>query len=406
MLAALLPLIEAMSAEGAAGGTAAGLGGGVAEGGLLTRLLGVGGGNAAFGSEVELGGALRKISDLQASIQQSQEAMAQKRQRQEEIAARAREDERKYAFSDPGHQQQMADLVRQQQAHLEEIRQAQKERDALRSRAAVTTDPSAARAASFTQMAGAVGAIGAVSSFTSSRPQDPFRLMDLGNPLTLMRKLFNRGQAGVSAAGDAAANVGGFLAGPTNAGIIGDAVGTGRKLAGDVLGAHPAELVRDISQLPQKIKNWGEALVESQRSISRFNGVLALTFAEQERRGVIRAIQSGGRTGGATSELSGKLQDLYDQIQPIKDQVTIVSARALTVGVDYLSKILKALEAFQPLIDDAVRRIIGYSKEEYEQWKKDEAALQRAQQRANAGPIIKGLNDAIRRKDRLGVAKR
>jgi hypothetical protein len=411
MLAALLPLLEALGAEGAAGGTAAGLGGGVAaEGGvgsLLGRILG-GGGGQAFGSQAEMGGALRKISDLQATIQSAQQEMEQKRQRQEQIAQQARENERKYAFSDPAHGQQMADLVRQQQEHLAEMKRAQRERDALQSRVAMTNDPGSGRMASMSQMLGVVGAIGAVSSLQRQKPEDPIRAMDFANPMNLIRKLWNRGTNAAGAAGQAGANAGSFVAGPTNSGIIGDAAGTGRQMLGDLM--HPTRLVRDISELPQKIKNWGEALVESQRGISRFNGTLALTFAEQERRGVIRAIQSGGRTGGATSELSGKLQDLYDQIQPMKDTVTVVVARGLTVAVDYLSKILKSVEAMVPAMREIERRFLGMSKEQFKEFLESFERLQRQMEaeECRRSDRARAFEDALARdkKKRLGVPKR
>src|SRR5947207_15383029 len=119
MLAALLPLIETLAAEGGAAGA---LGGGAAAEGGLASLLGRAlGGTKEFSSQADLGGALRTISDLTANIEAGKAAMESKRQQQEAIASKARADEQQYAFSDPSHRGQLADLAQQQQQHREEM---------------------------------------------------------------------------------------------------------------------------------------------------------------------------------------------------------------------------------------------------------------------------------------------
>lgn len=343
MLAALLPLLEALGAEG---GAAAAIGGAGSEAGLmggLGRLLS--GGTRAFGSQAELGSALRKISDLQSGIQASQQALESKRQQQEQLAHKAREDERQYAFSDPGHQAQMVELARQQQQHQKEIRRQQTEMTTLRARANVTTDPAAARAANFAQMATTAGLIGtAASIFPQRRDPDKLSPLDYANPLKVMGHFWNKAQQGAANIGQSGANVGSFVAGDVNTQIAGQGMQSFKQIFDDLRKMKPTALLRDVSELPAKIKGWSEALVESQRSISRFNGSLAIAFAQQERRGVLRAIASGERTGGATSDLSNNLQSLYDQLQPMKDAVTIVVANGLNRGVTILSSILLAAQ--------------------------------------------------------------
>jgi hypothetical protein len=334
MLPALLPFLEAILSEGAVGGTAAGMGSGAGAGGMLRGLLS--GGAKAFGSEAELGSALRKISDLSQTVTASQHSLAHNQQRQEEISTKAREDEAKYAFADPAHTKQLSDLARQQQQHIAEMRAAQRQMNDLQYRATITTDPQAARAATLGQAAGVIGAGALVQQFAPTFIRN--------HPLVQMGG--NAAQVGANTAQN-------FM-GPTQGAIVGQAAGFAQKTAGiagqqfnPMTGANPlkamqnaSEMAVQISKLPAHIMDWSQALVDSQKTISRFSGVLQQTFAQAERREIVRGIESAGRTGGATSDLSDSLQDLYDLIQPVKDTVTIVIARTLTSGLQILQEMV------------------------------------------------------------------
>lgn len=337
MLAALLPLLEAIGAEG---GAAAALGGGAAETGLMGTLGRVLGGAKAFGSEKELGGAIRKISDLQASVEAAKEALADRQKQQADISQKARDEERQYAFSNPAHTTQLAELARQQQAHADEINRSQREMSQLRNRVTMTTDPAAARSAN---IGNAVGMIGMGSAIAAAAPS----LIRNSSPVQITA---NMAQAGTNVAGNFMGQTQGAIAGQA-AGFAGQTAGIANPISAAM---HPlrtaSELTVQLSKLPGLIQNWGEALVESQRNISRFSGVLSQSFAQADRRSLVRGIESGNRTGGATADLSSAMQDLADQIQPIKDTVTIGMARGLTVGVQLLGEGVKCLQAIWEVV--------------------------------------------------------
>ncbi len=393
ILARLLPAIEGMAASG--GGTAASLSGGAAaEGGLGGMLGRIFSGTKAFGSEAELGGALRQISDLKSTIDAAQAAMSHNSDQQEQVSQKARDDERQYMFSDPKHTEQLAELSRQQQAQRESMLAAQRQMNGLHQRAEMTTNPQAARAESL-QRAGAIIGGGALA-YQAARQFGPTII----NHLPGVQASKNLGQAGT--------NLGSFAAGPVNSAIAGDMWQTGKDTAKSALSLSPTRVLETMSRLPDKITRWSEALVESQRHISRYNGMLARTFAEHERRGIIRGIESGNRTGGATSELSRSLDDLYDQLQPIKDNVTVVLARGLTEGVKILSSILKHIAEFKPYLDGMAARFLGMSEQQYKDFLESFAALARAQQRTAGMPIGKALEEALNRdkSKRIGTANR
>jgi hypothetical protein len=407
MLAALLPLIEALGAEGGAAGVFAGGAEGGGIGSMLGRLVG---GTKAFGSEAELGGALRKISDLNASIEAAQQAIEAKRQQQAQVAHQAREDERQYAFSDPAHQRQMLELNRQQQEHRADVQRQQRELNDLRARAAVTSDPAAARASSMREMGATVGLIGAASAIFPQPKIGPDKLspMDAINPVKMMQRMWQRLKEGGENLGQAGANVGGFVAGDVNSGIAREGVSSLMQILGDLRKMKPTAVIKDVSELPAKIVRWSDTLVESQRHLGRFNGTIAMMNADTERRTVLRQIASGQRTGGATADLNTSLQNLYDQLQPMKDSVTVVIAKGLTVGVDMLSKILKTIESFKPLIDQVTMRVLGMNEKQYKEYLESFERVRLGELRKAGGPIRQAFERSARRDrtQRLGVPRR
>jgi hypothetical protein len=340
-LARFLPMLEGMAASG---GTASGLGAGLgaAEGGGIIGSVGRLFGTSAFGTEAELGAGLRKISDLSGAVEAAKQAMEQNRQRQEEISSKAREDERQFAFSDPGHTAELARLAREHQAQQQAAQQSQRQMLNLQQRAALSTDPSAQRAATFGKAATIVGAGAMVASAAPSIIRNSAPVQMAGN----------LAQAG--------ANLGSNFTTPAAGNIIGQMGGTAGNLAGTLNPANMGmsllkgplgplqELTKagvEIAKLPGHIQNWSQALIDSQKIMARYNPVLARMVAEEERRGIIRGVRSGQTTGGATSDLSDAMQDLLDQVQPMKDTVTVVLARGLTTGVQLLGEGVKLLGA-------------------------------------------------------------
>lgn len=352
MLATLLPLIESLTAGGGAamgargaGGMASSLGRSGGPGATISRLLG-GGQVEAFGSQQEMGGALSQISELTRSIGAARDSMSQMRAEHDQLGAKATHDEQNYGFRDPQEADRMADLQRQQIQQSRQMQLHQQQMEGLQSRAAVTMSPELAaqeqRGAMF-RRAGAL-AVGAqaVQSFGPGMLQNMPGAQALGSAAEFTGG--TGGKIAVDAAKQAAGSVsniaGGAMNGAALGGMVGGPIGAG---VGAVVGG-VAAAAGDISKLPENIVKWSEALLDSQKSISRFNGTLTATFAEENRRGISRAIDSGERTAGTTSELSGSMQRLFDQLQPMKDAMTNTVGSALTIGVKTLSSVLGTLE--------------------------------------------------------------
>ena len=95
--------------------------------------------------------------------------------------------------------------------------------------------------------------------------------------------------------------------------------------------------------LPAAIEDWGDSLKESQRNLTAFSGTIAAAFAESERRGIIRKMQSGAATGSSTQFMVTAFDDLKDSLRPIRDVLTDIYnvlagsiAYGLTFGVGVL----------------------------------------------------------------------
>lgn len=345
MLGNILPLVEEL----------------LSGGGGFSNLVGKAGFAKSLNGAGELGDALRKVSDLKADHDKAQQAIEANRKKQFELGEKAREDERLYGFADPSTNPQLAALEQQNQQHSDAMRQHQRELSELNNRIDVTQNPRAAafkRAATIGGVGTAVGA--ALPSLAANLP-------------------------GMQGAG----NLAGFLGGDANAAVMKDMLSTPVSMAGNVIAgasqgasigslAGPegaaigaaiggmASAAGEITALPKKIVDWGEALVESKRNIAQFSGTLSMAFAEANRRGIMRNIESGQRTGGSIAELSRSLQDIYDEVQPIRDEVTIVLSEASRVMINGLKEgvllakenreYLKAMSQFMggPIVTAAV----------------------------------------------------
>jgi len=340
MLNALLPLIEALGGQGAA--TSLGAGSGV--GSTLGRLLG-GSSVQAFGSQQELGGAMRQISDLTTNLAAARDAMTAMRDEHQALGEKAAEDERLYGFRDPVEAQRMADISRQQIENARQSQLQQQQMQDLQARAAVTMDPALQaqqqRQTRF-QRAGALGIGGQIvesagPSFLKNLPgvQPAAELLGFGmgqSNAQIAGGMANAATTGVSSV------VGGAMKGASvgsMAGPIGAGVGA---LAGG-LGAASVELAR----LPGRIVDWSEALLASQRTISRFSGVMAQADAQRDVRKLQRDFASAGNTGGSTADLSHSMDDLYDVLRPLKDTVTIVIAQELNLLVRGITAMAPAI---------------------------------------------------------------
>ena len=117
----------------------------------------------------------------------------------------------------------------------------------------------------------------------------------------------------------------------------GAAAGSAFGPVGTAIGA-AAGAAAAVSELPTKIMEWSEALVESKRDLSLWSGQLQEFFAEKEIRGWKRDILSAESTGSQTAALGRKLEDLKDELRPIKDEIFKASA-VIAEGVIWVAKI-------------------------------------------------------------------
>lgn len=79
---------------------------------------------------------------------------------------------------------------------------------------------------------------------------------------------------------------------------------------------------KELATLPNKIAQWGESLIESQRNLGQFSGTIARSLGEFERRKLLRTIDTAGGTAKSTEFLTESISDLRDSLQPMAIAVT------------------------------------------------------------------------------------
>ena len=88
-----------------------------------------------------------------------------------------------------------------------------------------------------------------------------------------------------------------------------------------------------IANLPQKIMDWSQALVDSRDHLSKWSGQLQAMRREAEIRTAARDIQSARETAPYASSLNQVLQDIYDEMRPIKDEMYKITASLAIAGL-------------------------------------------------------------------------
>jgi hypothetical protein len=379
-LARFAPLLaeatSSASAASAAGGAAAGTtaGSAASAGGGFSSILGrLFSSPQAFGSSQELGSAVQRLEDIAALTQTLREQSAVMGQEQSKTAARFREDERLYMMGSPDDTRRLSELEKQRAANAKQQADIRREAAQLESRVRATTQGD--RSGGFSGLLGTAAAGAPLAAHLLGGPP-PAASRDLAGQLTgsmgdvataplgplggLVRKLpmFQAMGNLMQARIQPFADLGVDRAEGQVAGSAASYAAQGAQIAMNPMTMLRGEGFAHAARLPGLIKEWGEALVESKRGIAQFNGQIAMAFAEAEHRGIIRAVQSGERTAGATSGLSDALQDLYDQVQPMKDTVTIVLStgvealvRGVSLGLAYMQRIYEVLKLFNPLLD-------------------------------------------------------
>jgi hypothetical protein len=110
-----------------------------------------------------------------------------------------------------------------------------------------------------------------------------------------------------------------------------------------------------IATLPQKILDWSQALVDSRERMVQWNGQLQAMARHAEIRQAQRDIASGQETSGSATMLNNALQDIYDEMRPIKDQLYNLTAVAAAISTKILQwgvifvKAVHHVEKFNPL---------------------------------------------------------
>lgn len=89
----------------------------------------------------------------------------------------------------------------------------------------------------------------------------------------------------------------------------------------------------NIKELIAGIRSWGDSLMQSQEHLKNFSGVMAEAYLQQERRQILRAIQTGARTGGTVLDLQKSLDEFKDQIQPYKDLLSNIFNEVAAIGL-------------------------------------------------------------------------
>lgn len=402
----ILPLIEAFgpaigSAAAATGTAAAGgaaaatattgaaatMGGASTAGGAATGLSGILGRLAgmapALGSTEELGTAVQSSTELANAIAGLKQSISASHDRQAEMVAGAKHtDEFTGAKIDnsqsPDHLKALAELQAQRTAMEKEARAKNAQLTDTHARIAQTTNPRspietisrlgglAGAAAAFGPMlGGGSGSDRADPNLASQIVNAPSKALlgpfaGLANMLPMVAAGKNAQQAMLQPFTD-------LGVGKAEGKVIGSA--TEFASEGIAKALNPFSLMTGqfhahMAKLPGLVRDWGEELVESQRHLAAYNSTLAHAYAEAERRGVMRNVESAQRTSGATAGLSDALQDLADTVQPMKDAVTIVISRGVeelvrgvTLGVEMLKELCKLYSKFKPGLE-SLRKLI------------------------------------------------
>jgi hypothetical protein len=134
---------------------------------------------------------------------------------------------------------------------------------------------------------------------------------------------FAMGAAGVDPNGPGIQGHGGALSNTVEGKIFSDVASSFKKLLdpSTSLSEKFKELAKTVVTLPKALVDWSSALLDSQKRLRDVSGPQAQIFAERDIRQIRRDILSGQATAGSTGQLSEALDDLLDELRPIKDDI-------------------------------------------------------------------------------------
>lgn len=119
---------------------------------------------------------------------------------------------------------------------------------------------------------------------------------------------------------------------------------------GAVIGAAP-----EIADLPNNILKWSQELVDSRESMAKWSGTIQTAMRMAERRQYMREIESGRETGGHATALSMQLQDIYDEVRPIKDAAYNLTATILIIAGAVIKTQLQIINSVDTLTGGVVQ---------------------------------------------------
>jgi len=97
----------------------------------------------------------------------------------------------------------------------------------------------------------------------------------------------------------------------TGSGALGGLTNILKKATGPI-----GDLASQVTGLPSKIKEWGAALIDSQRHLAAYSGKIAGAVFELESGRIGRDIKTAGQTGGTFKDLAKSQNQLENSIQP------------------------------------------------------------------------------------------
>ena len=181
-------------------------------------------------------------------------------------------------------------------------------------------------------------------------------------PVQLVSSLMGRGGAG---AGQQPQQ-------PPTHGAMGGLVSGAMKGAAALATANPllaaTALIGTFAAITAAGKNLAEGQVEAQRVLTRFNGSIASAYALLDRGEILRQRASGGRTADSTKSVVDAVNDMRDQLQPLKDVATNIFNTLGKWGATVVAKLAQVLDkigqglGILDAIDDKKRKELDIDK--------------------------------------------
>src|SRR5262249_11298562 len=94
------------------------------------------------------------------------------------------------------------------------------------------------------------------------------------------------------------------------------------------------------------------------KELAKYNGQLAITFAQSKVREIKRNIQTGKETAGGTTRLNNAFEDLKDAWRPFQSALTNLPNTILTPLVKILTGILNFLKPIFSTLGDILDRLL------------------------------------------------